>query len=226
MKPVVQISLDVPTIAEALELAEVAVRAGVDWLEAGTPLILGEGVHAITALKKRFPDRKVVADLKTMDGGYQECEMMALAGADMVVVMGQAHPATWRAVVKAARKYRIKVMGDIMICPDPVAAARQMVAEGIDYIIVHTGYDERHEETWKTPFDHLEAVVQAVAPVPVQAVGGLKIDQIKQMPRYGAPLVVVGAPLAIDDKVFRAADGDLEAKLREVVEAVRSWKYE
>lgn len=223
MKPVVQISLDVPTIAEALELAEVAVRAGVDWLEAGTPLILGEGCHGIRALKERFPDKLVVADLKTMDGGYQECEMMAKAGADMVVVMGQAHLATWRAVVRAARDNGIKVMGDVMLCPDKVATAKAMVAEGIDYIIVHTGYDERHLETHKRPFDDLEAVVKAVAPVPVQAVGGLTVDEIKRMPTYGAPLVVVGAPLAIDDKVFRAADGDLEVVLREVVNAVRSW---
>lgn len=223
MKPVVQISLDVPTIQEALELAEVAVRAGVDWLEAGTPLILGEGTHAVEALKKRFPDHKVVADLKTMDGGYQECEMMAQAGADFVVVMGRAHPATWRAVVKGARQYGIKVMGDVMNCEDKPATAKAMIAAGVDYIIVHTGYDERHEETWKTPFDDLEAVVKAVAPAPVQAVGGLKLDQIKQMPKYGAPLVVVGAPLAIDDKVFRAADGNLEAVLREVVAAVHSW---
>jgi 3-hexulose-6-phosphate synthase len=37
MKPIVQVSLDVETVVEALELAEKAVRAGVDWLEVGTP---------------------------------------------------------------------------------------------------------------------------------------------------------------------------------------------
>ncbi|WP_416171463.1 hypothetical protein [Algoriphagus boritolerans] len=43
MQPIVQISLDLTTIAEALETAALALRAGVDWLEAGTPLILAEG---------------------------------------------------------------------------------------------------------------------------------------------------------------------------------------
>ena len=43
MKPIVQISLDVVTIDEALSTAEMALRAGVDWLEAGTPLIIAEG---------------------------------------------------------------------------------------------------------------------------------------------------------------------------------------
>ncbi len=36
--PIVQISLDLTDIKEAVETAHVAVEAGVDWLEAGTPL--------------------------------------------------------------------------------------------------------------------------------------------------------------------------------------------
>src|SRR5690606_3933198 len=48
-KPIVQISLDVTEIGEALETAEMALRAGVDWLEAGTPLIIAEGMHGVRA---------------------------------------------------------------------------------------------------------------------------------------------------------------------------------
>ena len=40
MKTIVQISLDLVEIPEALKTAEMALRAGVDWLEAGTPLII------------------------------------------------------------------------------------------------------------------------------------------------------------------------------------------
>ncbi|MGE4550030.1 MAG: orotidine 5'-phosphate decarboxylase / HUMPS family protein [Opitutales bacterium] len=65
----VQISLDLIELTEAIETAEMALRAGVDWLEAGTPLILAEGMHAVRALRERFPDTPIVADLKTMDGG-------------------------------------------------------------------------------------------------------------------------------------------------------------
>src|SRR5437016_6576575 len=146
MEPKVQVSLDVTSIDEALELAHQAMEAGVDWLEAGTPLILAEGLHGVRALRCEFPEAPIVADLKTMDGGYLEAEMMARAGASMVVVMGVAHPATIRAVVRAARDYGIKVMGDIMAAPDKVACARMLEANGVDYIIVHTGFDERHED--------------------------------------------------------------------------------
>src|SRR4051812_12821014 len=87
--PIVQLSLDLTSLEDALETAAVGVAAGVDWLEAGTPLILAHGAAAVQALHARFPDRPIVADLKIMDGGYLEAEMMAQAGASLVVVMGR-----------------------------------------------------------------------------------------------------------------------------------------
>jgi hypothetical protein len=109
MKPIVQVSLDVETVVEALELAEKAVRAGVDWLEVGTPLILGEGVHAVRALKERFPGTPLAVDLKIKDGDCLDMEMMAKARPDAVVVMGVAHPDTIRSVVDAPRDHGLKV---------------------------------------------------------------------------------------------------------------------
>src|SRR2546429_1631872 len=103
MLPIVQISLDIVTIDEAIATAEMALRAGVDWLEAGTPLIIAEGMHGVRALRQRFPDVPIVADLKTMDGGYLEAELMAKAGATHVVVMARAHEETLRVVMKAGR---------------------------------------------------------------------------------------------------------------------------
>jgi 3-hexulose-6-phosphate synthase len=223
MKPIVQISLDLTNIEEALEMAQVAVEAGVDWIEAGTPLLLGEGLYAVEALRQAFPHHPIVADLKTMDGGYLEAEMMAKAGATHVVVMGVAHQATIRAVVKAARHYGISVMGDILAAPDPVACAKMLEANGVDYIIVHTGFDERGEDPERTPFDHLQAVVRAVS-VPVQAVGGLSIDQAAEMPKLGAPLVVIGAPLVIDKQEFKPSTDREKLKqiLRQIVERVKN----
>src|SRR5471030_356994 len=117
MKTIVQISLDVTSIPEALETARMAVRAGVDWLEAGTPLIIAEGMNGVRALRQRFPDTPIVADLKTMDGGYLEAELMAKAGATHIVVMARAHEETLRCVVKAGRDLGVKVMGDNLGCP-------------------------------------------------------------------------------------------------------------
>lgn len=224
MKPIVQISLDLTNIDEALETAEMAMRAGVDWLEAGTPLILAEGLHGIRALRSRFPNTPIVADLKTMDGGYLEAEMMAKAGATHVVVMARAHEETIRCVVKAGRDFGVQVMGDNMICSDMVAGAKWLEDLGCDFVIHHIGYDERRGiaargERMPSPLDQLREVVKAVR-VPVQAVGGLSLEQAIACPSYGAPLVVLGAPLTIDADAFKTASGDLEASLRLICERI------
>src|ERR1700722_799661 len=124
MKTIVQISLDVIDIPEALETAHLALRAGVDWLEAGTPLIIAEGMNGVRALRKQFPGIPIVADLKTMDAGYLAAELMAKAGATHVVVMARAHAETIKWVVKAGRDLGIGIMGDNLGCPDIVAGAK------------------------------------------------------------------------------------------------------
>ncbi len=204
-----------------------ALRAGVDWLEAGTPLILAEGLHGVRALRARFPDVPIVADLKTMDGGYLEAQMMARAGATHVVVMARAHEETIRCVVKAGADFGVGVMGDNMACEDMVAGARRLEDLGCDYIVHHIGYDERRGiaargERMPSPLDKLREVVQAVS-IPVQAVGGLSIEQAVRCPEYGAPLVVLGAPLTIDADAFRTAGGDLEDSLRLICNAVHAY---
>ena len=220
--PRVQLSLDLPALPEAIATAEIGVRAGVDWLEAGTPLILGEGLHAVRALHERFPDRPVVADLKTMDAGFLEAEMMFRAGAEFVVVMAVAHERTVREAVRAARDYGKHLMADVMLHPDKPGMAKRLQDWGVDVIIVHTGYDERHHDPRCSPIHDLEAV-RAAVDLPLQAVGGLTIEQAARMPGLGAPLVVIGAPLAVADKEFRpAADPDgLFRVLNEFVSAVK-----
>ena len=226
MRPIVQISLDLTDIKEALATAELARRAGVDWLEAGTPLILAEGLHGVRALRERFPDVPIVADLKTMDGGYLEAEMMAKAGATHVVVMARAHEETLKCVVQAGRDHGVKVMGDNLGCPDMVVGAQLLEDLGCDYVIHHIGYDERRGiaaagRPMPSPLDQLREVVAAVS-VPVQAVGGLTLEQAIRCPAYGAPLVVLGAPLTVDADAFKTADGDLGGSLRLICDAVHS----
>jgi 3-hexulose-6-phosphate synthase len=226
MRPIVQISLDVTSLDEAIETAELAIEAGVDWLEAGTPLILAEGLHGVRALREAFPSVPIVADLKTMDGGYLEAEMMAKAGATHVVVMARAHEETIRCVVRAAADYGLAVMGDNLACPDMVAGAKWLEDLGCDFVVHHIGYDERRGIAARgkrppSPLDLLREVVAAVR-IPVQAVGGLSLEQAIACPSYGAPLVVLGAPLTIDADAFRTADGDLSASLRLICDAIHA----
>ena len=106
-------------------------------------------------------------------------------------------------------------------------AARWLEYLGCGYIVHHIGYDERRGiaargRRMPSPLDQLKKVVQAVH-IPVQAVGGLSLEQAIQCPAYGAPLVVLGAPLTIDADAFKTADGDLESSLRLICSAVHAY---
>jgi 3-hexulose-6-phosphate synthase len=227
VKTIVQISLDITNIPEAIETAQVAIRSGVDWLEVGTPLIIAEGMNGVRALRKEFRDVPIVADLKTMDGGWLEAEMMAKAGATHVVVMERAHAETIKVVVKAGKDFGVKVMGDNLAAPDMVAAAKRLEDLNCDFVIHHIGYDQRRGIVacggrCPSPLDQLREVVQTVR-IPVQAVGGLSIEQAMRTPEYGAPLVVLGAPLTIDADSFKTAQCDLESTLRMICEKVHAY---
>jgi 3-hexulose-6-phosphate synthase len=229
METIVQISLDLTSIPEALETAHLAMRSGVDWLEAGTPLIIAEGMNGVRALRAEFPGVPIVADLKTMDGGWLEAQIMANAGATHVVVMERAHPETIKTVVQAGKDFGLKVMGDNLAATDMVAAAKRLEDLGCDFIVHHIGYDQRRGlaaagRPYPSPLDQLREVVAAVQ-VPVQAVGGLSIEQAIRTPEFGAPLVVLGAPLTIDADSFKTASGNLADMLRLICDRVHAYRH-
>ena len=49
------------------------------------------------------------------------------------------------------------------------------------------------------------------------------IEQAVRTPEYGAPLVVLGAPLTVDADSFKTVDGDLEGSLRLICDKVHGY---
>ena len=149
-----------------------------------------------------------------------EAEMMFNAGADYVVVMGVAHDASIIEQVKMAQRCGGKVMCDVMLCADKPGRAKEAQDMGVDVIIVHTGFDERAMIPGLSPLDDLPAILAAVD-IPVQAVGGLTVEQAIETLELGAEIVVFGAPLVIASDAFTAATDDFEGLLREIVTQVK-----
>ena len=115
-------------------------------------------------------------------------------------------------------------MGDDLGAEDRVAEARRMEALGVGMVLHHIGHDHRsaHPELGLSPLTDLPAIVAATT-TPVQAVGGLTIDQAVSCPSLGAGVVVFGAPLAIsDEKSFNIADGDLLSILTDAIAQVHA----
>ena len=133
--------------------------------------------------------------------------------------MSQAHWASVKEMAAMARDLGGQVMADVLNAPDKAGAAKRMQDLGADWIIVHTGYDERRYVDGLSPLDDLPGVLEAVN-IPVQAVGGLSIDQAVESVKMGAASLVIGAPLAIQADSFAVGD-EFESILRDVVRRVR-----
>ena len=202
MEPVVQVALDFMHAKRALQAAKEAVEGGVDWIEAGTPLIKSEGVEVVRQLRKAFPGKTIVADLKTMDTGALEVEIAAKAGANVITVMGVTDDATIAEAVKAARRYGAKIMVDLMRVEDKPKRAKELEALGVDYLNLHVSIDE--QMIARTPLDELRAVCQ-VASVPVAVAGGLNSETVAQAVEAGASILIVGGAIIKAEKVAEAA---------------------
>lgn len=201
--PVLQIALDEVNLDRALQYATEAVAGGVEWVEAGTPLIKAEGLDAVRKLKQAFPDKTVIADMKTMDTGAFEVEIAAKAGADVVGILGAASDETFEEAVKAARKYGAKVYMDLISVPDKVARAKDAERLGCDYVCLHMGIDD--QMVGASPLEVLKEVAHAVS-IPVMVAGGLNSETVGPCVEAGASVLIVGGALT------KAEDITAEAK--------------
>ena len=200
-KPVLQVALDLMHLKRVIKIAEEAVEGGVDWLEAGTPLIKSEGMDSVRELKKRFPENKIVADMKTMDTGTYEVEIASKAGADIVIVMAQTDDSTIKESVKAGRRYGSEIMADLIGVERKAERAEQVQEHGVDYLCVHVSIDEQ-----MVGKDHLTELreVAKVANIPIAVAGGLNSETAVPALEAGASIIIVGGAITKAAKVAEA----------------------
>jgi 3-hexulose-6-phosphate synthase/6-phospho-3-hexuloisomerase len=186
----------------AVEIAKEAIAGGADWIEIGTPLIKSEGMDAIRTMRKAFPDRTILADMKTVDTGAIEVEMAAKAGADVVIVLGSADDSTLLDALRSAHKYGVRLMADLISAPDPVKRVIELEALGVDYVNVHIGIDQ--QMMGKDPISLLNEISQRVN-VQLAVAGGLDANTAVQAVKAGAKIIIVGGNITHSDNVTEAA---------------------
>ena len=186
-----QLALDVGESSQLVEIAE-RTRPYVDWIEAGTPWILSQGMACVRLLRERFPEKRIIADMKIVDGGEFEARLGFTAGADLVTALSCASPATLAGVSRAARECGGQMMVDVINESDLEAAARRAHELGADYICVHTAFDD--QAFGKNPLDDLRRLTGLVR-TPLVVAGGLNLENLAQVAGYTPATVVVGSAL-------------------------------
>lgn len=203
-------ALDLLELDRSIQIAKEAVSGGADWIEAGTPLIKSEGMDSVREMKKALPGTKIVADMKTVDTGAMEVEMAAKAGADIVAMLASSDNSTVEDALRAARKYGVQIMMDLLTVPDPVKRSRELDQLGVDYICVHVGIDQ--QMTGRDTVDFLKQIVKEVK-TPVAAAGGIDAVTGAEAIANGAAIVIVGGSIVRSANVMASAQ-----KIREAID--------
>jgi 3-hexulose-6-phosphate synthase len=210
-KRVVQVALDFTTTDEALEVAELAVKAGVDWLEAGTILINAQGYSSIGALSEAFPEYPILADFKTMDAGGRNAQVTHEQGGKLFTVCANAPDETIQAATKASSETDVWVVVDTIGVEDRVKRVKECVEWGAKVIYLHYGFDQHQKDPSQSAEQWLEEV-GAEVDVPL-AVACFDIEGAVKASKMGADILVVGHPVI--------SSGDTLGELRRFVEEVK-----
>lgn len=206
-----QMALDSLDFDATIALAA-KVAPHVDILEIGTPCIKHNGIELLKALRAKFPNNKILVDLKTMDAGFYEAEPFYKAGADICTVLGTADIGTIKGVIDAANKYGKEAQIDLINVNDKKSRTLEVVKLGAHIIGVHTGLDQ--QAAGQTPFADLGLVSGLKTGAKVSVAGGVKAATTKQVVDAGADIVVAGAaiygaadPAAAASEITKIAHG-------------------
>ncbi|WP_066250143.1 3-hexulose-6-phosphate synthase [Neobacillus drentensis] len=180
----IQLALDRMEIAEAIELTR-KVESSIDWIEVGTSLIKEFGVASIKEMKQAFPNKQIVADIKTIDNARYEFELCFDAGADVATVMGVSPLVTIDACMEVANRYQKKVMIDLL---NTSAEQKRDLMKYTDAIFCEHVSKDQQEELGSQNHGTKQSVFSGFQ---VAAAGGIKLESIGDLARSINPAVVI-----------------------------------
>lgn len=197
-----QLALDTPDLAHELELAG-KVAEHVDLIEAGTPLLIREGIRAVRELRRRHRGRPIVADIKVIDAGEPIAELAFAAGASVVTVLGGASDDVIDRVVRSAMRYDGHVMADSLSVADIVDRARRLRELGVGSLCIN----RRGFRQARTSEERLQQIGELVSKVdlPVYLAGGIDVGELKRLRELPLAGVIVGAAIAEAESPFETA---------------------
>jgi 3-hexulose-6-phosphate synthase len=184
-----QLALDTLTIEQCIELLD-QISDEVDIIEVGTPMIIEYGLEPVRIFAKRYPNCKILADVKIMDAGEYEAAKCFASGAHIVSVLGVSHNETINGVLRAALNSHGLVMVDLINVQDFVGRVVELDSMGVHYLCVHTAYDV--QQSALDPFNELQVLMPLLKRAKSAVAGGLKLTNLNEALYLKPEIVVVG----------------------------------
>lgn len=191
-----QLAIDLHGIPELIELSK-KINDTVDIIEVGTPILMLEGLHSVSALREILPTVKILADTKIVDGASLETQYAIDAGADIVTVLAVADDKTIQDCIETAHKSNKEVLVDLINVKNIAQRAQQIDAMGADYISVHTASDVQSEV--RNPLNDLKMIINVVKNAKISCAGGINFTTIEAIKSLNPDVVIIGSAICNHD---------------------------
>jgi bifunctional enzyme Fae/Hps len=156
-------------------------------IEAGTPMIKREGMHAVRVIRMRWPGH-IVADLKVSDGAIGEVDMARQAGATAATVLGNAPVETLNLFVERCAELKMLSMIDLLGVNDPLDVLRPL-KKAPDIIVIHRGRDEENTRGKMIRYRQINRIRSKYDSL-ISAAGGVDLREARSAIFNGANIVV------------------------------------
>ncbi|MFT9495080.1 3-hexulose-6-phosphate synthase [Anaerosolibacter sp.] len=185
-----QLALDRLGIEECFIIVE-EIQEYIDWIEIGTGTIKEYGMEIIREMKRRYPHKVIVADMKTCDAGAHETRQALEAGADITTVMAFAADKTIQDSISVASSLQKRVMVDLLGVSNKNRIS-ELVTLGVDLVSLHIGKDMQQTGIFNT---EIFSLVKEHSQINVAVAGGVTLDTLPSIIKEKPLTVIVGGAL-------------------------------
>jgi 3-hexulose-6-phosphate synthase len=186
-----QLALDMLDMNEAINILN-QTSDYIDIIEIGTPFLKYQGINAVRTLRKKYPEKIIFADTKTMDTGKYEADFCFAEGADMVSVLGVADDETVYSAIESTQQHQKYLLVDLIGTTRVLERATFLDTLAISYIGIHSGIDQ--QKKGKTPLGDLQILASTIKK-PLSVAGGIDLKSIGKILEQRPEIIVVGGAI-------------------------------
>jgi 3-hexulose-6-phosphate synthase len=186
----IQVALDRLTRDECFQILE-DTGSYVDWIEVGTGVIKEYGMAIVRDIRERYPDKTIVADMKTCDAGKHETIQAFDAGADITTVMAFSADKTITDTLEVAESWGKRVMIDLLGVSEN-KRVRELQELGVSLVSLHIGKDM--QEIGKST-GSLFDLIQGISGIETAVAGGITLETLPGIVENSPDTVIIGSAI-------------------------------
>ncbi|MBP1950494.1 3-hexulose-6-phosphate synthase [Virgibacillus litoralis] len=183
----IQIALDRMGKEECFKIIA-QINRYIDYIEIGTGVIKQYGMSIVQEMKKFYPEKEILADMKTCDAGKHETLQAFEAGADYTTVMGFSADKTIIDSLQVAEEHRKHIVVDLLgiTSKDRILELKEI---GVKAVSMHIGKDMQGE----TSLDYLEDYLDVLEGFTIFVAGGIDPECVQYFSKINPNVYIIGS---------------------------------